>query len=156
MRSFIRLSETFPCRAYPRNDLKVSNKSMLAWQLSSGKFEFIATNAHIFLSGCFPVDSLFARSLPPSTFPIRHGSASSDRPTGGGGGAAAARISIGDGGMGMTGGWMAAAAGEICCLLTRTVAGPTAAIDGSGCARRGAGQTQNGDFPPSLLISQVG
>ena len=123
-----------------------SNKSMLAWQLSSGKFEFIATNAHIFLSGCFPVDSLFARLLPPSTFPIRHGSASSDRLGG-------ARISIGDGGMGMTEGWMAAAAGEICCLLTRTVAGPTAAIDGSGCARRGAGQTQNGDFPPSLSPS---
>ena len=123
---------------------------MLAWQLSSGKFEFIATNAHIFLSGCFPVDSLFARSLPPSTFPIRHGSASSDRLGG-------ARISIGDGGMGMTEGWMAAAAGEICCLLTRTVAGPTAAIDGSGCARRGAGhRTTATSLPLSLLISQVG
>ena len=122
---------------------------MHAWQLSSGKIEFIATNGHIFLSGCFPVDSLFARSLPPSTFPIRHGSASSDRLGG-------ARISIGDGGMGMTEGWMAAAAGEICCLLTRTVAGPTAAIDGSGCARRGAGQTQNGDFPPSLPLDQSG
>ena len=79
-----------------------SNKS---WQLSFGQVGFIATNAHIFFPGCFPVASLFARSLPLSTFPIRHGSASSDRPTGGGG-AAAARISIGDGGMGMTDGWL--------------------------------------------------
>ena len=58
--------------------------------------------------------------------------------------------------MGMTEGWMAAAAGEICCLLTRTVADATAAIDGSGCARRGAGHRTATSLPLSLLISQVG